>query len=178
MSQSDKLEAIPLVIFDQKEKIKKFDSTVPIIDDFLHDKALESDRRGYTSTTLVINSKEEVMGFFTLNMATEYFRVEDGHSKYQVPYVNLAYLAVDYRHCDKGYGTRIIKHIYRQLCSVFMIIGFPYVFVNALSDSVEFYKKVGFTMSESDEKTYQEIGARLPKYEMIIKTDDMVNLIS
>lgn len=178
MNKSDKLEAIPLVVFEDKEKLKDFNCQTPVIDKFLHNDALKSDGLGYTSTTIIVNSNDEIVGFYTLNMATETFKVDDGHGVYDTPYVNLAYLAVDYKHCEKGYGRRIVKHIYRKLSSVFLIIGFPYVYVNALTESVDFYKRVGFEMDKATEKTYQEQGCRLDKYEMMIYTNDMLSYIT
>lgn len=178
MSESDKLEAIPLVVFEEKEKLKDFNCQTPVIDNFLHNDALKSDGLGYTSTTIIVNSNDDIVGFFTLNMATERFKVDDGHSEYLTPYVNLAYLAVDYKYCERGYGKRIVKHIYQKLSSVFLIIGFPYIYVDALAESVDFYKKVGFKMKESTEKTYKKYGCQLDRYEMMIKTNDMLSYIT
>lgn len=178
MNQLDNLYAVPLAIFEDNESIKEFNCQTPVIDTFLQKHARISDEEGLTSTTLIINDENQVVGFFTLNLATHKIMIEGGHSEYETPFINLAYIAVDYRHCEKGYGRRIIKHIYRKLSSMFLIVGFSYLFVNALSESVEFYKKMNFMMEESAEKTYNYQGTRIEKYEMMIKMDEILEFIS
>ena len=177
VSKSNNIYAIPLALFDDDQRLENFNCQTPILDEFLHTQARKSDNDGLTATTIIVNEENDVIGYFTLNIGTQEIQMKDTHSCYPIPFVNLAYLAVDYRHCCLGYGRRIVKYIYKKLVPTFLLLGFSYVFVQSLSDSVGFYKKLGFEMDSKNEKTFEEQGTKLEKYEMLIKVSKIISMV-
>lgn len=171
MSESDKLEAIPLDFFEDDDKLSNFNSQVPKLDEFIRNNARTSDKEMLTSTSIIVNEDKEVVAYFTLNSQAQEIKSLEDQASYQVPYVNLTYLAVDYRFCRQGYGKRIVNFIYQKLISSYIFLKFSFLNVEALTESVGFYQKLGFKMDEPVKKTYEYQGDRLSEYTLTISTD-------
>jgi GNAT superfamily N-acetyltransferase len=71
--------------------------------------------------------------------------------KYAYPAVKIARLAIDLRHQGEGYGADIVSYCIAIIVKdVMPKVGCRFIVVDANKPAIDFYRKVGFTMVDTD----------------------------
>lgn len=117
-----------------KPKLKKFDCSTEVLNEFLSRYSLKND---------------DIVGYFTL--ATEQVVFEDIPDeyrgklpKYPIPSLRIARLAVDKDLHGKGIGKWLLAQVFIKIVHVAEITGLYFIIVDAKETSKSFYEHYGF----------------------------------
>ena len=142
-----------------KPKLKKFDCGIEVLNEFLSRYSLKNDTLGIGKTFVAFDEKEEIAGFFTLATAqVVYEDIPDNYrtklTKYPIPSLRIARLAVGKNQQGKGIGKWLLKQIFIKIIHVADITGLYFIIVDAKESSKGFYEHYGFTKFNDREFSY------------------------
>lgn len=146
-----------LIAYDRRFSRASFDSGSAALDVWLREQATQAERRGNCRTVLAIDeSRQEVAGYvslvtFQLLRDEVAMAVGVGASRYPMPAVLIARLAVDRRHQRKGLGTLLLHEALRRSMSIADLAGCEVVVVQAIDlDAAAYYCRFGFRAFRAD----------------------------
>lgn len=129
----------------------KFDSGVPILDDWLQKRALRNETAG-ASRTFVVCNHHQIAGYYALAAGGVLRMDAPGHIRRNmpdhIPVMVLGRLAVDRRWQNLGLGRGLLKDAVRRTLNVSTQIGIRALLVHAISNQAKsFYLCHGFQES-------------------------------
>ena len=132
-----------------KHEIENFDCGVEVLDTWLKDHALTSQKKRTARTFVWHNGNQEVVAYFSLSAHT--IQREDLPNKIahgspsKIPAILLGKLALDKKLQDTGLGSELLHSALSIGCDATQYIGARLFVVDALNEEVgEFYKHYGF----------------------------------
>jgi GNAT superfamily N-acetyltransferase len=138
---------------------ERFDSGVPLLDDFLRQFARQNDEKGLSRTYVATRTGElEVLGYVTLRVGEVACAdlppdVRKGLPRYPVPVLHLARLAVDKRVRGIGLGEALLMHALKKALDVADEVGLEGVEVIAKDEAARgFYMRYGFEPLVDDQQ--------------------------
>jgi len=148
-----------------------FDCGQPSLNDWLQQQAGQAERRDSARTFLAIGTDGRIVGYLSLcvaQLAPEVVTSPAISSRYPIPAVRLAKLAVDVRDQGCGVGTALLAHAVRLAHEVMQRAAIQVLVVDALDDNVaSFYERWGFARFHDDPTrlflTSRQIRASVPE---------------
>lgn len=131
-----------------------FESGVPILDQWLRQRALKNQQSGATRTYVACVEKR-IVGYYSLAVGSISHQIATGQIKRNmpdpVPVMLLARLAVHSDWQGKGLGYSLLQDAVTRTISAAEIAGVRAMLVHAISEDAEcFYRYFGFRPSTSD----------------------------
>ena len=148
VSSDSFLENIQFHTLDSRTDISSFSCSEPLLNEFLHDDALDDIDNLY-SVTHIATYHNEVVGFFTLitdNISVDMID-KPNYTSYQhhkLPAVKIARLATDRRYERRGIGRLMLLQIFRLVNFISSLAGCRIITVDAKKDALGFYHKFSF----------------------------------
>ena len=141
-----------LVIFDTEttyKNIKNFDCTNEMINAFVHKSLKKRVKKHLSQAYVLLNEKEEFVGFYTLetfSISREVFELPNKPSGLppMVPVVKLGMLGLDISLQKQGIGSRLLRDALLKVAKISKIAGCAGVYLLAEAEAVSFYEKLGF----------------------------------
>lgn len=179
------VETCSISSFLNKKAVDSFNCGVEVIDTFLHDDAVYFDEKHRKATTIYYQkisdsesseSSVDVIGFYTLS--TGLLRVKPKNSEtykpiakpgtmndeLEFPCITLDFLAVDKDYRNQKVAKAMLMRLFKSLLSVRIQggLGFTALYLNALSDTIDFYERMGFEYltdyeGQIDKKSYKMV---------------------
>lgn len=157
------LECVPLDSSVHDREL--FDCDDPNLTRFIRQFASQAQKKSESQTYVLVASggsgKRPILGFLTL-VASEFYL---SPNRPPAPALVLARMAIDIRHQGKGYGKILVGFALCQAVLMSSIAGCVGVLVDAKPGKEGFYRKLGFTQSQSAPArfvmTLKQIRARL-----------------
>lgn len=142
---------------EYRDSIENFTCTdEPSVEIFLKEYALKYHQNNLAKTRLYFNENRELIGYFTL--FTDYITVPKSkrnqnqwkltsvHGKQMYPAIRLHYLGIDEKFRSQGFG-KILLFFAIDICKdIAEEIGCVFLSIEALNNSVDFYKKFHFKL--------------------------------
>jgi GNAT superfamily N-acetyltransferase len=129
----------------------KFDCGVPVLNEWLAQRAGQFDRKDLARTYVAIRPHETtVLGYFALSSHAVQFESlpadqAKGLPRLDIPVALIGRLAVDRQVQGQGLGAELLMDAFRRIHQLAEQIGIKAVEVDAIDDSAKrFYKKHGF----------------------------------
>ncbi|HEY7389280.1 MAG TPA: GNAT family N-acetyltransferase [Bryobacteraceae bacterium] len=134
-----------------------FDSSEPVLDNWLRRRALQNEESG-ASRTYVICAGRKVIGYYSLAVGAVSHALAPGRVRRNmpdpVPAMILGRLAVDKQHQGTGLGTGLLRDAVLRTLQAADIAGIRVLLVHAISDVAKrFYERYGFVASPVDPMT-------------------------
>jgi len=140
--------------------VSSFDSGKPALDDWLKNRALESE--GNTSRTYVVcEHKLVVIGYYCISMGS--VQRDDLPPKMKrtqglpntIPVAIIGRLARDKKYKGQGLGPDLLQDALRRILAVSKMIGVRAILVHALDDdAARFWREYEFTECPVDSRTF------------------------
>ena len=142
-----------------KNCLKEFDCGTVELNEFLTRYALKNDNLGIGKTFVALDSKEKVVGYFTLATAQVAFKeIPDENKgklpKYPIPALRIARLAVSSECQGKGVGKWLLVQIFIKVTQVSAITGVYFLIVDAKESAKSFYEHFGFNKLIDKDSSY------------------------
>lgn len=161
---------------------RDFNSSNVGIDDFLRQKCLlYEDEHRLNTFVLVDSENNKMVGFFssTLGLLNQKVKKDDGFEVESLPYINLAYFAIDQTYQRQGIGRALMMEFFSMCMTIAMYTGVPLIYLESVDESVNFYKKLGYSLQD-ERKTpelYRKYNNDTSKinFPMLRKISDLVN---
>jgi GNAT superfamily N-acetyltransferase len=137
---------------NKDHSLTDFNSNYPELDEWLKKYAFQAKMSG-SATTFIVADNNLVVGFYSLTVgaveADEVSeRIKKGMSKYPIPVVILARLAVFHTYQGKGIGKAMLKDAISKTLKIAEQGGVRALLVHAIDEKSEtFYKRFGFEPS-------------------------------
>jgi len=134
-----------------KRRVNKHDKE---IENFLKHEALNEQELYLNTTHLLINDKNELVGFVSL--CNDSLKLaEDSRNKFQtiyfsVPAIKIARLGINSKYQGKGYGEELLKYSLYQAVKTLEFSGNAFITLDCYEHRRSYYEKFGFT--ETDEQ--------------------------
>ena len=128
------------------------------LNSFLFDRALASQREGFSRTYVVADKQLRVVGYYSVcsSMIGRGFvpRQIGGHgAPRDIPVILLARLAIDTLYQGQGLGAELLKHAMQMAVLSSETIGVRAVLVHAVDDAAErFYRKFNFRAAKGPDR--------------------------
>ena len=143
---------------NDRHDLSQFNCGKPSLDNWLRDKALSSQQKGFTAV-IVVHEERQVVGYYglapTAVVPTILPRaIHTGQPPNPVPCLLLGQLATDERWTGQGIGIGLLKHALERCVAAAALIGGRALVVNAIDDEAAlFWRKRGFIPSRDDPMT-------------------------
>ena len=148
MAESEFTAIAPL---DTRHDRSPFDCGVPALNLYLRNYALQNQKKGIVRNYVTTRADNKaVVAYYSLVYAAIDqkllpAKLVKGLSKYDIPVMLLARLAVDQREHGKGLGKALLKDAILRTMQAAEIAGLKLLLVHAKDDAAaEFYRKHGF----------------------------------
>lgn len=131
------------------------------MDSYVKGEAVSEQQQSMATTTVVLDGNR-VVAYFTL--AADSLRGRKVHKRYQYrlargaedeyPAVSLHRLAIarEYQHSRNEHGLSLARYLLLYIVGLLLemtdTVGIRYILINAYSDKVDLYKKLGFELNE------------------------------
>lgn len=141
-----------------RHDLSQFTCGKPSLDNWLRDRALSNQKKGFTAV-IVVHDEGRVVGYYglapTAVVPTVLPRaIRTGQPPDPVPCLLLGQLATDERWTGQGIGTGLLKHALERCVTAANLIGGRALVVNAIDDDAAlFWHKRGFVPSKDDPMT-------------------------
>lgn len=138
--------------------VSSFNCGKPPLDNWLKNRALSNQRKGFTAT-VVVHQADRVVGFYglapTAVIPTAMPRsIRTGKPPDPVPCLLLGQLATDQAWAGKGVGSGLLKHALQRCITAANLVGGRALIVKAVDeDAAEFWQRRGFLVSRDDPYT-------------------------
>lgn len=148
------VEIRPLTKEDDR---REFSCGQPDLDRFFAHYAGQNQFKLGLSVTYVAVAGSRIVGFATISVGTlerdliPSARLRNRLPAYPVPILRLARLGVDLRAQDMGIGGSLVRHVLRLAVEQREKLGCVGVVVDAKSDAMPFYEKLGFVPFDARE---------------------------
>lgn len=160
MQNSDSLN-LTFEKLSKKHKITNFDCGVEALNKFIRTEALQFQEEGLGVTYLAFNGKQ-LIGFVTISMAdvrTQKMQID--HSPAirieNLSALQIGQLAVNNVIQRHGIGTKLVGWCMRKAIEYSRTIGCRSLVLNAIPESIGFYKGLGFTELKDQRGRVQKI---------------------
>jgi GNAT superfamily N-acetyltransferase len=137
--------------------VQSFDCGNRSLDDFLNSEEVANyEDEGLGVTTLVYH-RGNLVGYYTTSfseLTVDYVKSYKSFSKIQelrvrdIPSVKIGRLAVQRPWQRKGFGRLLVRHIAGEALAQRSSYGVRLMILNAEPDSIEFYEKIGFQITD------------------------------
>jgi GNAT superfamily N-acetyltransferase len=141
----------------QEHDVAAFDCGVPILNDWLKNRALDNEKAG-ASRTYVVTAGGRVVGYYAL--ATGAVAASDAPGRVRrnmpdpIPIMVLGRLAVDQSHHGHGLGQGLLRDAVLRTVQAAKMVGIRAILVHAISeDAKRFYLRHGFVESPAGPMT-------------------------
>ena len=157
----------PPVLLTRSHDRGAFDCSVPALNEYLKQYALQNQRKN-AARTYVATRGNRVVGYYTLayssvSLAEAPSSVKAGLAKYPIPVILLARLAVDVIERGQGLGAGLLRDALLRTVHAAEIAGLRAMLVHAKDDAAKaFYEKFGFEPSPID------------AYHLFLKVSDII----
>lgn len=127
-----------------------FDCGSDRVNDWLHTKADQAQRKFLSATTVLLDSQDSIAGFYTLALGqVEFSELPPANTrklpKSPLPIVKLAWLGVHNAHQKKGLSERLIAQAMHDCYEASQLLPFVAVIVDCLEESLkELYARWDF----------------------------------
>ena len=160
--------------------IESFDCGDSRLNDFFANEALALDQENYLATTVLLDSNSSIVGFFTTSASK--LEVEPMSNLLPVPVVRetmseYAAIKIDYFAISKdfqnmGLGKDMMRLLLNGLIQADSRygVGFKVVFLEALSNAMDFYESIGFSYL----KPWESENLNLSSAVMIINHESLI----
>ena len=135
--------------------VSQFSCGKPSLDDWLKNRALSNQQKGFT-VVMVVHEARRVVGYYglapTAVMATSLPRsIRTGQPPNPIPCLLLGQLATDQAWAGRGIGSGLLKHALERCVTGARLVGGRAVIVNAVdTEAAEYWRKHGFQPSKDD----------------------------
>lgn len=133
----------------------EFSCGVPILDHWLHTRALSNQEKGFTAV-LVVHEARRVVGYYGLAPTAVVpslmpRAIRTGQPPDPVPCLLLGQLATDRAWAGQGIGTGLVKHALERCIAAARLVGGRALIVNAVdTEAAAFWQRRGFRASKDD----------------------------
>ncbi|XRJ98197.1 GNAT family N-acetyltransferase [Latilactobacillus sakei] len=181
--------------FLYKGAIDNFNCEVDVIDTFLHDEAVYFDEKHRKATTIYYQNISDdkfdeppvdVIGFYTLSAGLLRVKPKDSgiykpiakpgtmYNELEFPCITLDFLAVDKDYKNQKVAKAMLMRLFKSLLSIRVQegLGFTALYLNALSDAVDFYERMGFEYLTDYEEQIDK-----KSYKMVISVEAMSKIV-
>ena len=143
------LRLISIKEVNPKSALKQFDCEIDALNEFLSRYAVKNNELGIGKTFVAVDSKNRVVGYFTLETAqVAYQEIPSEYKgklpKYPIPTLRIARLAVSKEMKGKGVGKWLLSQAFLKIIQVADITGLYLIIVDAKETSKGFYEHYGF----------------------------------
>jgi len=119
------------------------------LDRYLKAHAAQNQQEGVSTTHVLVDASDAVLGYFTLSAAQlELTQLQEADRKrlprYPVPAVRMGRLAIARSLQKKGYGELLVGHAVRRCLDMREALGVRVMLVDALPAAERFYLQYGF----------------------------------
>lgn len=126
------------------------------LDRFFSKYAAQNQFRHHTGTTYVAVEPDRILGYATVAAGNIESDSLPGTSRrrlprYPLPVLRLARLAVDTAAQNRGVGSALLRHVFMLALKMSEEYGCVGILVDAKSDAIDFYARVGFSSVEVSE---------------------------
>ena len=140
-----------------KSSLRNFDCGVEELNVFLSRYALKNDKLGIGKTFIAADSKNSIIGYFTLSTAQIAFEEIPALSvkkypRYPLPALRISRLAINKEYQGKELGGRLLEQAFLKILNAAEIAGICLILVDAKETAVSFYEHFGF--AKLRESTY------------------------
>lgn len=137
--------------------VSSFNSGTPVLDDWLHRRALPNQDSG-ASRTYVICAGDRVIGYYALAAGAVAQAQATGRARRNmpdpIPAMVLGRLAIDAGYQARGLGRALLRDAILRTVQAAHVAGIRTLLVHALSDDArKFYERCGFQPSPIDPMT-------------------------
>ena len=137
--------------------LAQFDSSEPVLDEWLRRRAIQNEARG-GSRTYVVCAGKRVIGYYTLAVGAVAHEQAPGRIRRNMPdplpVMVLGRLAVDRSFHGRGIGTGLLRDAILRTVHAAEIAGIRAILVHAISETAKrFYENHGFIVSPVDPMT-------------------------
>jgi GNAT superfamily N-acetyltransferase len=138
-------------------RAQRFDSGVPVLNDWLQKHAWPSHQGGGARVYVAVESTQDLIAaYFCLSAAQADraavpSRVSQGMGQSPIPVVLIGRFGVDMSFQGTGLGTFMVRQAFEETLKTAQLIGVRAVMVDAKDqDAADFYDRLGFTASVND----------------------------
>lgn len=140
----------------KRKKFKKYSKEINL---FLKNEALNEQDKGLNTTHLLMNDKEECIGFISL--CTDSIRLESsereemGLTYANIPSLKIARLAIDKNYQNQGFGSTLIEFAIGMASQIRDFIGMKFLTVDCYEHRLSYYKNKGFVCNKIQRENRQ-----------------------
>ena len=136
-----------------RRKVKKHDKE---IENFLKREALNEQNQLLNTTHLLINDRNELVGFVSLCNDSLYL-AEDSRNKFKtiyasVPAIKIARLGINSKYQGQGYGEQLLKYSLYKSIKMCDISGVSFITLDCYKHRESYYEKFGFSKTDVQPK--------------------------
>ena len=157
---NNELKAIRLnTSFYNTESLKSFDCGDSRINDYFVNEAIGLDQENIFATTIYVNNNDNIVGFYSTSASLLLIdNRDDGLEKSatretmtEYSAIKIQYFAVDEQYQNNGVGMSLMRNMIERLILADMKynIGFKVLYLEALTNAMDFYEYCGFNFLKS-----------------------------
>lgn len=142
---------------ESSDDLNSFDCGSNSLNHWLKKWALQNNTSGGTQTSVVTNSRGEVVAFFSLVMgevqlAKANSKLKKNSSHYPIPILKITRMAVEKNYQKSGLGQAMVKFIMQKSIEISQTIGCKAIIVDPIDDSARsFYLRMQFKNNSFEE---------------------------
>ena len=143
-------EGLSLVTLEKTHNRKPFDSTEPMVNEWLQKRAKQSQQKSLSRTKVLIDQENNVVGYYTLVIGQINFddlpnEINKKLPKTNIPAMKLAWLGVDKSYQGKSLGKRLVASALLDCYHIGVLAPFCAVLIDCLhSEAKQFYQHFSF----------------------------------
>ena len=175
MASAKREQSIRIEILSKEHDIPGFISSSEELTCYFLEDALQDTLNKTAITHVLVNSDDQIVGFFTLlNGTIKCQEIEDadrleGYNHASTPALKIGRLSAHRDHEGEGYGTKIIALSFRYMFNILRYSGCRVMTVDSKKGCEGFYERFGFktALKRMDDFTpmYMDIGQFTKEYE-------------
>ena len=134
-------------IGDTNNALLNFDCGVKEINDEIRSEINDlEENKSKNRAILLVNKKGVVLGFVSYSLENSSMIQASGeYGAKSVPVLNINLLGINNSDFNKGYGSQLVVAVIRMAKTIEVLVHIEAIQLHSLEESVEFYKKLGFS---------------------------------